>query len=169
MRSIHLAAIGLAIAVSGAVCSAQATTTAPPAPNAANPPAAVTPARHHSHYRELFRGVQLTADQQSKIRASHAQHRTEARTLHQQMGSARVTLRSAKESKDTAALATARANMHTIRSQFVSMRSQWMAETRAVLTPSQQAQFDANAAALKARHQDRRSSDGGRTRWSAVG
>jgi Spy/CpxP family protein refolding chaperone len=155
MRSIHLAGIALALTISGAVGSAQATTASPSAPNAASPQTAVTRDHHHARYQQLFRGVQLTADQQNKVRALHHQHRSQARTLRQQLGSARTTFRTARQSKDTAAMTAARTNMHAVRTQFVTLRTQWMTETRAVLTPDQQAQFDANVAALKAQHQDR--------------
>jgi Spy/CpxP family protein refolding chaperone len=155
MRSIHLAGVALALTISGAVGSAQGTAAPQSAPNTTSPQTAVTRGHHHARYQQLFRGVQLTAPQQNKVRALHHQHRAQARTLRQQMGSARTTLRTARQGKDTAAMTTARTNMHAVRSQFASLRTQWMSETRAVLTPDQQAQFDANLAALKAQHQGR--------------
>jgi len=154
MPSTHLAGALLALTFAAAA-SAQSTTTppaSPPASAAPSPSTAATRGHHHGHDRALFQGVQLTADQQSKIAAIRSQHRTEARTLHQQMGSVRTTLRAARANKDTAALATARTQMHAVRSQFKTMRGQWMSDTRAVLTPAQQSQFDANVAAMRARH-----------------
>jgi Spy/CpxP family protein refolding chaperone len=152
MRSTHLAGALLALTFAAAA-SAQSTTTPPPsAPVAPSPSTAVTRGHHRGHYRALLRGVQLTADQQSKVATIRSQHRTEARTLHQQMGSVRTTLRAARANKDTAALATARTQMRAVRSQVRTMRGRWMSDTRAVLTPAQQSQVDANVAAMRARH-----------------
>ncbi len=154
MRLPHIAGALLALTFAAAA-SAQTTTTPPASPStpvAPSPSAAATRGHHHGHYRALFQGVQLTSDQEGKVAAIRSEHRTEARTLHQQMGSVRTTLRAARANKDSAAFATARTQMHAVRSQYKTMRGQWMSETRAVLTPAQQSQFDANAAALRARH-----------------
>jgi Spy/CpxP family protein refolding chaperone len=156
MRSLHLASLALVLTISSApVCVAQSTS-ASPAP--ATPGTQSAPSRLHRHarYRELFRGVQLTADQKQKVKSIHRQYRSQARTIHQQMRTARTTLRGADASRDTAAVSAARAQMKSARTQFSSLRNQWVSDTRATLTPEQQTQFDANIAAMKTeRHQNR--------------
>jgi Spy/CpxP family protein refolding chaperone len=159
MRSLHLAGLTLALTLStsAVAASAQATSSSPtPAATAPGAQAAPTRQHHHLHYRELFRGVQLTPDQTQKIKAIHSQFRTQARPVHEQMRTARSTLRNA--SGDTAAIATARTQMKSARTQFAALRSQFLSDTRGTLTPEQQTQFDANIATMKAaweRHQKR--------------
>jgi Spy/CpxP family protein refolding chaperone len=160
MRSIHAAGFLLALTFGASVGLAQTTTTpeAPTVPAAPSQPTAVSRGHRHGHYGHLLRGMQLTADQQTKIAALRSQHRTEARGLHQQMGTARATLRAAKAGTDATAVETARTQMRAVHAQFATMRSQWLSETRAVLTPEQQSQFDANVAAARASRHARQQS-----------
>jgi Spy/CpxP family protein refolding chaperone len=114
--TIAAAAIGLATAAVPVVMHAQS---AAPAGDSAAAQAA--PAHRHRH--PLFRGITLTSDQRSQLKAIRAKY-------HPQ-------IKEARQSND-------RATMHQLRGQMVS-------EARGVLTPDQQKQFDSNLQALKAR------------------
>jgi Spy/CpxP family protein refolding chaperone len=94
----------------------------------------------------------LTTDQRAKLSNIRDQYRTQARSLFRQIRTARHAVRSAAARTDTAAVTAARATVHDARAKFASIRTQWMADARGVLTPDQQTQFDKNAAKLR-RHQ----------------
>jgi Spy/CpxP family protein refolding chaperone len=158
MRTGHLAGLALALTMSGAgLVSAQTTAQAPAAPT--TPPAAQTVAPgHHRHFarrdfarRALFHDVKLTADQRTQLKSMHNRFRTDARPLMEQFRSERQAARQAKTNGDTAALADARAKLAATRTQVKALRDRYLTDARGILTPDQQAQFDKNVTAIKAR------------------
>ena len=116
--TIALAALSLAFAAAPAALSAQ---TATPTDSAAT---AVAPRHHHRHGHALFRGITLTNDQRTQLKAIRAKYGPQ--------------FKAAREAND-------KDTMHQLRGQMIG-------EARGVLTPDQQKQFDTNRAALKARH-----------------
>jgi Spy/CpxP family protein refolding chaperone len=94
---------------------------AAPADQAA--PAQAAPQQRHHHRHALLRGIKLSADQKAQFKAIRAKY-------HPQFKEARQ--------------ANDRATMRSLRKQMIT-------ESRGVLTPDQQKQFDGNLAALKAR------------------
>jgi len=82
-----------------------------------------TPPHHHHFGHALFRNVNMTQDERMQVRTIHQKYAPQIRT--------------ARQSGD-------HATIHTLRTQQLD-------EMRAVLTPAQQATFDANRAALRAR------------------
>jgi Spy/CpxP family protein refolding chaperone len=78
--------------------------------------------RHHHH--RLFRGITATTEQRSQFKAIRAKYAPQ--------------YKAARANHDRATLRT--------------LRQQQLDEVRGVLTPEQQTTFDANRAALRARH-----------------
>ena len=89
----------------------------------------------------LFRGVNLTQDERTKLSSIRDQYRTQFKPLVQQIRTARHAIRTAAAKADTAAVNAARATLRDVRSTFTTTRTKWMSDARAVLTPDQQAQF----------------------------
>jgi len=117
--TLALAALTLACAAAPAALSAQSAT---PADSTSTSAPAASSHKHHGH--KLFRGITLTENQRTQLRAIQAKYKPQ--------------FHSAREAND-------RATMHQLRDQMVG-------EARGVLTPDQQTQFDANRAALKQHH-----------------
>jgi Spy/CpxP family protein refolding chaperone len=116
--TIALAALSLGLVAAPAVVSAQS---AAPADSA---PAAAQATGQHRHHHPLFRGITLSSDQKTQLKAIRAKYGPE--------------IKQARQAND-------RQTAHQLRGQMVS-------EARGVLTPDQQQKFDANLAALKQRH-----------------
>ncbi len=103
--------------------------------------------------RQLFKGVKLTDQQKAQIKAINQKYRAQAQEQFKALRPAMQEARADRQKGDTAA---ARAIFERNRPQFEQMRKarqQELQEIRAVLTPDQQKQFDANQAQLKARMQ----------------
>lgn len=164
MRKIQLASLSLALILGGATL-ASAQSVAAPAPSGTPDAAATTSSttdspsnrprwRHYRrHHHRLFRGVKLTTDQRTKLATIRGQYRTQAKPLFAQMRSARADYRTARDKNDTTAMTAARSAMRGARTQFATMRKQWVSDARGVLTPDQQAQFDKNLAKMQARYE----------------
>jgi Spy/CpxP family protein refolding chaperone len=114
--TVVAAALVLGTAAAPAMARAQA---AAPAGDSA----AAQAAPKHKHKHVLFRGITLTSDQRSQLKAIKAKYRPQ--------------FKEARQNND-------RATMKQLHGQMVS-------EARGVLTPDQQKQFDSNLQALKAR------------------
>jgi Spy/CpxP family protein refolding chaperone len=116
--TIALAALSLGLVAAPAAVSAQS---AAPTDSA---PAAAQAAGQHRHHHPLFRGITLSSDQKTQLKAIRAKYGPQ--------------IKQARQAND-------RQTAHQLRGQMVS-------EARGVLTPDQQQKFDANLAALKQRH-----------------
>ena len=90
---------------------------------------------------ELFKGINLTADQKTRLKDLRKSEKP-----NEQLRKAMQDARAARQRGDTAA---ARAQMEALRPQMEREREQHIAAMRAILTPEQQKQFDANVAEWK--------------------
>jgi periplasmic protein CpxP/Spy len=91
--------------------------------------------------RELFKNINLTADQKAKLKELRKGEKP-----NEQFRKAMEDARAARQRGDTAA---ARAQMKALRPQMEQARERELAAMRSILTPEQQRQFDANVAAWK--------------------
>ena len=98
----------------------------------------------------LFKDIQLTADQKSKIEELRKQRPEANREKFQEQ---RERMRAARESGDTAQLRQMRAAMMK-RGQ--EQQQQHLAQIRDILTPAQRTQFDRNVAEMRERMETRR-------------
>ncbi len=104
--------------------------------------------------KQLFQGIKLTDQQKAQIKAINEKYRAQAKQARAALRPAMQEARADRQKGDTAA---ARAVFERNRPQFEQMRKareQELQEIRAVLTPDQQKQFDANQAQLRARMQE---------------
>src|SRR5206468_8941777 len=90
---------------------------------------------------ELLKGITLTADQKTRLQELRKNEKP-----NEQFKKAMEDARAARQRGDTAA---ARAQMQTLRPQMEQQRERQFAAMRAILTPDQQKQFDANVATWK--------------------
>jgi Spy/CpxP family protein refolding chaperone len=88
-------------------------------------PANAVQAHRHHGFRRLMKGVNLTSDQKGQMKAIVAKYKPQ--------------FKEARQAND--------------RATMKQLRQQMMSDARGVLTPDQQATFDANRAALKAQYQ----------------
>jgi Spy/CpxP family protein refolding chaperone len=88
-------------------------------------PANAVKAHRHHGFRRLMKGVNLTSDQKGQMKAIVAKYKPQ--------------FKEARQANDKATMK--------------QLRQQMMTDARGVLTPDQQATFDANRAALKAQYQ----------------
>jgi periplasmic protein CpxP/Spy len=139
MKAMRIAALTASLMIGTAVAaSAQATPgTTPERPNAAGTEMRHGgPGRHGGNgMRGLFRGIQLSADQQARIKTIREKYRPQMQALRQD--------RQAGERPDSATMSKARGLME-----------QQHTEIRAVLTPDQQRTFDDNVAKMRERGRD---------------
>ena len=95
--------------------------------------------------RALFRDIELSAEQRTRVRQIGEKHRAEQQQLRQRAGSAR-TEGQRPDSAQRAAL----------REQRLELMQRHRAELRAVLTPEQRTTFDRNVQELEKRMSERR-------------
>jgi Spy/CpxP family protein refolding chaperone len=168
MSKLRSAALGLAIlAGSAATATAQSTTpsTTPPAAGA-----------RHGGWRKggdaadgqygargrmggrmqaaLFKGIDLSADQKARIKAIRERYQAEGKSLRESVKPDMDAARAARSRGDSTAARAAFERTAGAREKMRALRDRQMGEVRGVLTASQQTQFDANLADLKARHQE---------------
>lgn len=160
MIRIRAAALGAALAF-GAATSASAQTTTPPRAEAQRGASAdqarargARP-RHRAARQQLFRGIQLTSVQQTRLRATRGRYQQERERLRASMRPALEQARAARQRGDTAAARAALQGTASQRTQLLALRERELSELRAVLTPAQQSTLDANAAALRKRRGER--------------
>lgn len=143
-------ALALALTVGATtVAAAQSTEQAPRTEHAARP--------HRGRHgeRALFRGITLTQEQKTQIRAIHKKYAEQGKPLFQAMRPVMQEARADRQRGDTAAAKAAWQKTSAQREQLRALRTQETADVRAVLTADQQKQFDQNVATLKARMQQR--------------
>ena len=108
---------------------------------------------HGNMRRQLFKDVKLTNEQKAQIKSINQKYRAQAKQGREALRPVMQEARADRQKGDSAA---ARAVFERNKGQFDKLRAQRqqeLQEIRAVLTPDQQKQFDANAAQLKARAQ----------------
>ncbi len=101
--------------------------------------------------RALFRGIDLSSAQKSRLDSIRSKYRSESRSLREQMGPDMKSARAARQSGDSAKIAAARQSMSASREKMVALRKQEMTEMRGVLTPEQQSAFDRNVNDMQSR------------------
>jgi Spy/CpxP family protein refolding chaperone len=134
MNRIALAALGAAL-LTGAttVASAQNATTEPRAERAERGPGRGA--------RGLFRGIELTAEQKAQVKTVHEKYAAQHKDMRAQMQK----LRAEKQRPDSVTM-----------EKWRGVMAQERTEIRALLTPEQQATFDANAKQHPGRGRPRR-------------
>jgi len=117
-------------------------------------PAAADSQRHMGPRRgpgNMMKDLNLTADQQARIKAIHAKYAAQMKAAHDASKPDLDAMKAARTSGDTAAMRAARARMRANMAPAMKLREQEMAEVRAVLTAEQQQKFDAQRAQMKSR------------------
>lgn len=110
--------------------------------------------------RNLLRGVNLTDAQKAQIKTIREKYQTQFQPLRAAMKPAMDEAKAARQRGDTAGARAAFAKTAGSRQQMQNLRTQEAAEMRAVLTPAQQATFDANVAQMKERVENGRGMKG---------
>ena len=103
----------------------------------------------------LLRGISLTDAQKAKLKAEREKSAPQASALREQFGTIMRDERAARERGDSAGVKAARDRAQALRTQMEPQRQQQIASLRAILTPEQQKQLDANIAQLKERGEGR--------------
>lgn len=93
-----------------------------------------------------LRGITLTDAEKAKLKEIHAKYATEAKSLRESLKPAMQEARAARQKGDTAGARAIRERNRSGRDQLEALHDRQVAEIRAVLTPEQQKQFDANLA-----------------------
>ncbi|HEX7051852.1 MAG TPA: Spy/CpxP family protein refolding chaperone [Longimicrobiales bacterium] len=100
----------------------------------------------------LFRGIELSDEQRAQLRAVHDTFRAEFEAMHAELAPLRKQLAEARRSGDRERVRQLMADARAAREKAKPVHERMLAAMRAVLTPEQQAQFDANVARLQERH-----------------
>ncbi len=135
--------VAAAMLVAAPMMHAQATTT---------PPATTAPtagARYRGH-GSMMKDLNLTADQQARIKAIHAKYAPQMKAARAAAKPDMDAMRAARTRGDTAAMRAAREKMRADMGNQTVMKQE-MAEVRGVLTPDQQKKFDADRANMRGR------------------
>ncbi|HKG95475.1 MAG TPA: Spy/CpxP family protein refolding chaperone [Gemmatimonadaceae bacterium] len=103
----------------------------------------------------LLKGITLTDAQKAQLKAQREKSEPQAKALREQFGTIMRDERAARERGDSAGVKAARERAQTLRTQMEPLRQQQIASLRAVLTPEQQKQLDANLAQIKERGEKR--------------
>ena len=139
VRTLALGALML-VGVAG-VAAAQSTTTPRARPDAGSHERGD---RRGSGGREGFaRGLKLTDAQKAQIKAIRQKYQPQNAALRAQAKPFMEAARAARQKGDSAAFRTNMEKAHQIMQGGASIRAQERAEIRAILTPEQQAKFDA--------------------------
>jgi Spy/CpxP family protein refolding chaperone len=98
--------------------------------------------------RHLLKGITLTEDQKAKLKALHEQNKSQMDANREQF---KKTMEEAKALREKGDTAGAHAKMRPLMEQRKADMEKHAAQLRAILTPEQQKQFDANLAEWKAK------------------
>jgi protein CpxP len=160
MSSVRTLALGalMIVGVAG-ISAAQSTTTPPTREHRAGE---MRGRRGPGGDRGFGRDLNLTDAQKTQMKAINAKYKPQAEALRNQSQPFMDAAKAARQKGDTAA---ARANFEKARQlmQNASFRTQEQADIRAILTPDQQAKFDARQKAMADRGK------GGHKGWSKKG
>ncbi|MDQ2890761.1 MAG: Spy/CpxP family protein refolding chaperone [Gemmatimonadota bacterium] len=140
MQFLTVAAAAL---MAAPMLNAQATTPAAPA-NGAQIGA------RHGHHGMMLKELNLTADQKTRIKAIHARYKPQMKAKAATFKPDRDAMKAARARGDSAGVRAARARLQADMAPTRQVREQEMNDVRAVLTPAQQQQFDAERARMKA-------------------
>ena len=101
--------------------------------------------------RQLFRGIKLSEQEKTNLKAVRQKYAAENKTLRQQLKPQLEAARAARQKGDTAALKALRTQNEGAREQTKKLLEAERHDLRAALTPDNQAKFDANVAQLQQR------------------
>jgi periplasmic protein CpxP/Spy len=141
---MQLLTVAAAALMAAPMLHAQATTT--PAPTASQK----AMGQRGGHAR-MMNGLNLTADQQARIKAIHAKYAAQMKSARDASKPDFEAMKAARAASDTAAMRAARAKLQANMAPMQKVRQQEMAEIRSVLTPDQQTKFDAQHAKMQAK------------------
>lgn len=108
--------------------------------------------RHAGFSGKMAAKLNLSDAQKSEIKAIEAQFRTDNAAFLQNFRQTMQDFRAARQAKDQAKIDALKPSFDAQRAQMKTLREAQRARIRSILTPDQQAQFDA----MKARHESRR-------------
>ena len=152
MSVVRTIALTLALAVGAAsVAAAQA-------PAVSTPDTTAQSGQHHRARRgaramsqRLFEGITLTSAERTTVDSINHAYAAKMKPLMDSLRPAMKQARSDRQRGDTTAAAAAWKQTQGTRDQLMSLRKQQLADIRAVLTPQQQQQLDANVKTMKER------------------
>lgn len=124
------------------------------------PQASVTGHNTPRMRRGMMGNLNLTADQQAKMKAIHEKYAPQMKAAREKSKPDFDAMKKARASHDTAAMKAARAKLQSDMAPTQSVMKQQMAEMRAVLTPEQQQKADSARAHVKG-HMGKRGFRGG--------
>jgi Spy/CpxP family protein refolding chaperone len=93
-------------------------------------------------HRGMMRDLNLTADQQAKMKAIHEKYAPQMKAAREKSKPDFDAMKKARASHDTAAMNAARAKLQADMAPMQGVMKQQMAEMRAILTPEQQQKMD---------------------------
>ena len=99
----------------------------------------------------LFRGIDLTQAQRDQMKAVNEKYRAQFQTLRESLQPDVKAAKEARQRGDTVAARAALERTKAGRDQMQTLMQQQRTEVRALLTPEQQATFDANVQQMKDR------------------
>ena len=150
MSSFRTLALGALMIVGVAGVSAAQSTTAPARPDSGHfrrGPRAGGEMRARGEFRDL----NLTDAQKAQIKAIRQKYQPQNQALRAQAKPFMDAARAARQKGDTAAVRSNLAKVREVMQGGQSIRTQENAEIRAILTPAQQAKFDAHVKAMAER------------------
>ncbi len=100
------------------------------------------PQRGMMMHRGMMRNLNLTADQQAKMKAIHEKYAPQMKAAREKSKPDFDAMKKARASHDTAAMKAARARLQADMAPTQNVMKQQMAEMRAILTPEQQQKMD---------------------------
>ncbi len=106
--------------------------------------------------RALFRGIDLSSAQKTKVDSIRSRYQSESKSLREQMAPEMKNARAARQGGDSAKIAAARQSVSASREKMMSLHKQEISEIRGVLTPEQQTTFDKNVSQIQTRMQQGR-------------
>ncbi len=104
----------------------------------------------HGHYGNMMKELNLTADQQAKVKAIHAKYKSQMKASATTFKPDRDAMKAGRAQGDTAGMRAARAKLQGDMAPGRQVHDQEMNEVRGILTPAQQQKFDAARAKMKA-------------------
>ncbi len=102
-------------------------------------------------HRGMMRDLNLTADQQAKMKAIHEKYAPQMKAAREKSKPDFDAMKKARASHDTAAMNAARAKLQADMAPMQGVMKQQMAEMRAILTPEQQQKMDSAHVHMKGR------------------
>ncbi len=108
----------------------------------------------HGHHGMMMKELNLTADQQAKVKAIHAKYKSQMKASATTFKPDRDAMKTARARGDSAGMRAARTKLQADMAPGRQVHEQELNEVRDVLTPAQQEKFDATRAKMKAQEGD---------------